>query len=62
MAGAPATLQVDHALLGSAIARVRFELEVLQGWRRQPRFYVDQTLGVVFDLLVEHRPLSRLPR
>ena len=57
VAGAPATLQVDHALLGSAIARVRFELEVLQGWRRQPSFYVDQTLGVVFDLLVEHRPL-----
>ncbi len=55
VAGAPTALRVDHALLGSAIARVRFELEVLQAWRRQPSFYVDQTLGVVFDLLVEHR-------
>ena len=56
--GAPVALRVDHALLGSAIARVRFELEVLQAWRRQPSFYVDQTLGVVFDILVEHRPFD----
>ncbi len=58
VAGAPAALVVDHALLGSAIARARFELEVLEPWRRQPSFYVDQTLGVVFDLLVEHRPFD----
>ena len=56
--GAPVEVQVDHALIGSAIARVRFELEVLQSWRRHPSFYVDQTLGVVFDLLLEHRPLD----
>ena len=58
VAGGPVALVVDHALLGSAIARVRFELEVLEPWRRQPSFYVDQTLGVVFDLLVEQRPLD----
>ena len=33
-------LQVDYRLLGSALARVRWELDVLQGWRRNPRFYV----------------------
>ncbi|MDA8354929.1 MAG: DUF885 family protein [Actinomycetota bacterium] len=56
VSGATIPLQVDHALLGSAIARVRFELETVASWRHQPSFYVDQTLGVVFDLLVENRP------
>jgi hypothetical protein len=43
--------QVDHRLLRSALARVRWELEVLRAWQTQPGFYVDQTLGCVFDLL-----------
>lgn len=42
---------VDHRLLGSAIARVRWELDVLRTWERDPAFYIDQTVGVVFDLL-----------
>lgn len=42
---------VDHRLIGSAIARVRWELDVLRTWERDPAFYVDQTVGVVFDLL-----------
>src|SRR5947209_6831169 len=42
---------VDHRLVRSALARVRWELDVLGTWRRQPGFWVDQTLGCVFDLL-----------
>src|SRR5947209_17438223 len=42
---------VDHRLVRSALARVRWELDVLRIWQRQPGFYVDQTLGCVFDLL-----------
>jgi hypothetical protein len=42
---------VDARLLRSALARVRWELDVLRTWQRDPRFYVDQTLGCVFDLL-----------
>jgi hypothetical protein len=42
---------VDARLLRSAMARVRWELDVLRIWQRQPGFYVDQTLGCVFDLL-----------
>lgn len=42
---------VDHMLIGSALARVRWELDVLRPWRTNPSFYVDQTVGVVFDLL-----------
>ncbi len=44
--------RVDHRLLRSALGRVRWELEVLARWRRQPRFYVDQALGTVFDTLL----------
>jgi hypothetical protein len=42
---------VDARLLRSATARVRWELDVLRSWQRDPGFYVDQTLGCVFDLL-----------
>src|SRR5665213_1693834 len=52
------TDQVDHALIGSALARVRWELDVLQSWRRQPGFYVDESIGVVFDLLVVPPPFD----
>jgi Bacterial protein of unknown function (DUF885) len=57
-AQAPVHPQVDYRLLGSAIARVRWELSVQQGWRRDPGFYVDQTLGSVFVLLLQPPPFS----
>lgn len=43
--------EVDQRLLRSALARVRWELDVLRSWQTQPGFYLDQTLGCVFDLL-----------
>ena len=43
---------VDHCLLHSAISRVKWELDYLEIWRRQPGFYIDQTIGVVFDYLL----------
>jgi hypothetical protein len=58
VAQAPVSTWVDHALLGSALARARFELEVLQNWKRQPSFYVDQSVGVLFDLLVPALPFD----
>ena len=42
---------IDAALLHSAFSRVRWELDHLEIWRRQPRFYIDQTIGAVFDYL-----------
>ncbi|MEI8297656.1 MAG: DUF885 family protein [Pseudomonadota bacterium] len=51
-ADAPLPPQVDHRLTGSAIARVRWELSIEQAWRRNPSFYLDQTLGAVFELLL----------
>ena len=42
---------VDRMLLRSAMARVHWELDVLRSWQRNPGFYVDQTLGALFELL-----------
>ena len=50
--------QVDYRLLGSAIARVRWELAIQQSWKRNPEFYVDQTLGAVYSLLLPPPPFS----
>jgi uncharacterized protein (DUF885 family) len=50
--------QVNYRLLGSAVARVRWELAIEQGWKRNPQFYVDQTLGSVFILLLQPPPFS----
>jgi len=54
----PIAMQVDHRLIGSAIARVRWELAVNPGWRRNPGFYIDQTLGSVFELLLPPPPFD----
>ena len=48
--------QVDYRLLGSAIARVHWELDIVRGWRRNPMFYLDQTLSVLHDDLLRAPP------
>jgi hypothetical protein len=50
--------QVDYRLLGSAIARVRWEMAIEQSWKRNPQFYVDQTLGSVYLLLLPPPPFD----
>jgi uncharacterized protein (DUF885 family) len=50
--------QVDYRLLGSAIARAHWELSVEQGWRRNPDFYIDQSLGSVYELLLQPPPFE----
>ncbi len=57
--GWPINRQIDYRLIGSALARVRWELEVTRGWQRNPMFYIDQTLGVIFVSLLEPPPFSR---
>ncbi len=51
--------EVDIRLIGSAIARARFELDGLDSWRRDPWFYLDQTIGTVFDLLLRPAPIDQ---
>ena len=48
---APVWQQVDHRLLGSGLARVRWELDVLDRCRRDPNFYIEQTLTPVGEAL-----------
>jgi uncharacterized protein (DUF885 family) len=54
----PVHEQVDYRLLGSAVARVRWELSIEQSWKRNPQFYVDQTLASVFFILLPPPPFS----
>ena len=48
--------QVDHRLIGSALARVRWELDVLNRWQRDPNFYLEQTLTPVGEALTVPGP------
>src|ERR1700691_3159025 len=57
-ANSPVHDQVDYRLLGSAVARVRWELSIEESWKRNPQFYVDQTLGSVYILLLPPPPFS----
>jgi len=54
----PVPKQVDYRLIGSAIARVRWELEITREWQRNPRFYVSQTLGGIFERLLQPPPID----
>ena len=49
---------VDYLLVGSAIARARWELDYVRGWQRNPWFYLDQTLASVFVSLTEPPPFD----
>src|SRR5262249_5879700 len=40
VSGMPVAWQIDYRLMGSAIARVRWEIEILRSWERDPTFYV----------------------
>src|SRR6266550_7373041 len=47
----PLSKQVDYKLIGSALARVRWELEVNPRWKRDPNFYIEQTLTALAEEL-----------
>lgn len=50
--------EVDHRLLGSALARVRWECEILRNWERDAVLLAEQALGPYFDLLLRPPPLD----
>src|SRR5258707_14690910 len=39
----PIPKQVDYKLIGSALSRVRWELDINPRWKRDPNFYIEQT-------------------
>ena len=49
---------VDFLLMHSAIERVNWELNVLRSPYRNPDFYVHQTVGAVYELLLIHSPMN----
>ncbi|MDX6386085.1 MAG: hypothetical protein QOK48_3658 [Blastocatellia bacterium] len=54
----PVPQQVDYRLIGSALARVHWELNVTAGHERNPGFYVDQTLGLLYLSLLRPAPFD----
>jgi uncharacterized protein (DUF885 family) len=56
--GWPVGRVVDYRLMGSAIARVRWELDVNPRWQRDPTFYVEQTIDALQEELMPPPPFS----
>jgi Bacterial protein of unknown function (DUF885) len=54
--GWPVAGEVDYHLIGSALARVRWELEINPRWKRDPTFYFEQTLTPVVEALTVPGP------
>jgi uncharacterized protein (DUF885 family) len=52
----PIPKQVDYKLIGSALSRVRWELEVNPRWKRDPNFYIEQTLTALAEALTVPAP------
>jgi uncharacterized protein (DUF885 family) len=52
----PVPKQIDYKLIGSALSRVRWELEMNPRWKRDPNFYIDQTLTALAEALTVPPP------
>ncbi|HYR23178.1 MAG TPA: DUF885 family protein [Chthoniobacterales bacterium] len=52
----PIDKQVDYRLIGSALSRVRWELDINPSWRRDPTFYIGQTLTALVEALTIPAP------
>ncbi len=54
----PIARQVDYKLIGSALSRVRWELDINPRWKRDPNFYVAQTLTALAEALTVPAPYN----
>ena len=52
----PVSKQVDYKLIGSALSRVRWELDINPRWKRDPNFYIEQTLTALVEALTVPAP------
>jgi len=52
----PIPQQVDYRLVGSALSRVRWELDRNPRWKRDPNFYIEQTLTALVEALTVPAP------
>lgn len=56
--GWPVPRQVDYRLIGSALARVRWELDVNPRWKRDPNFYIEQAVTPVLECIAIPGPFD----
>src|ERR1700757_3329286 len=54
----PIPQQVDYRLVGSALSRVRWELDRNPRWKRDPNFYIEQTLTALVEALTVPGPYA----
>jgi uncharacterized protein (DUF885 family) len=52
----PIPQQVDYRLVGSALSRVRWELDRNPRWKRDPNFYIEQTLTALVEAFTVPAP------
>src|SRR6266508_2665743 len=52
----PVPQQVDYHLIGSALSRIRWELDRNPRWKRDPNFYIEQTLTALVEALTVPPP------
>src|SRR6266511_5326157 len=52
----PIPQQVDYRLIGSALSRVRWELDQNPRWKRDPNFYIEQPLTALVEALTIPTP------
>src|SRR5437773_10451949 len=52
----PIPQQVDYRLIGSALSRVHWELDMNPRWKRDPNFYIEQTLTALVEALTVPPP------
>jgi Bacterial protein of unknown function (DUF885) len=58
--GWPVAKRVDYRLIGSALSRVRWELDINPRWKRDPTFYIEQTLTPVVEALTVPGPYDEV--
>jgi uncharacterized protein DUF885 len=54
----PMPKRVDYRLIGSALSRVRWELDINPRWKRDPNFYIEQTLTPIVEALTVPGPYN----
>jgi len=57
-AGYSPAQRTDYRLLGSALARVQWELDLNRRWQRDPTFYLEQTMTAVLEALLQPPPFD----
>jgi uncharacterized protein (DUF885 family) len=55
----PIPKQVDYKLIGLGLSRVRWEIELNPRWKRDPNFYIEQTLTGLAEALTVPAPYDQ---